>query len=66
MCKALKVSLSFKQQEQEIYNFLQSKLSPSIFIKELLLKEMKKEGYEEEQQEKKVEKKTTTTQGFDF
>jgi len=38
---ALKVSLSFKESEKEMYDFLQSQLSASIYIKELIKKEMK-------------------------
>lgn len=37
---AIKASISFKDSEKEMYNFLQSQLSPSIYLKELIKKEM--------------------------
>jgi len=37
---ALKVSISFKETEKDMYNFLLSQLSPSIYIKGLIKKEM--------------------------
>lgn len=64
MSKSLKVSLSFKQTEKDIYNFLTNKLSPSIYIKELLIKEIQKEGYEEEKEVRK--ENISNTQGFSF
>ncbi|PWL52936.1 MAG: hypothetical protein DBY38_08635 [Clostridium cadaveris] len=36
---AIKVGISFKESEKDIYNFLQKQLSPSIYIKELIKKE---------------------------
>ncbi|MCX7903294.1 MAG: hypothetical protein N2486_02175 [Caloramator sp.] len=47
---AMKISVSFKENEKHIYEYLISKLSPSIYLKELILKEMKNE---EPKQEKK-------------
>ena len=38
---AIKVSISFKDSEKSMYDFLQSQLSASIYIKELIKKEMK-------------------------
>ena len=43
---ALKVNISFKNTEKEMYDFLLSQLSPSIYLKELIKKEM---GKREEQ-----------------
>ena len=37
---AMKISISFKENEKQIYDYLMTKLSPSIFLKELILKEM--------------------------
>lgn len=37
---AKQVSLSFKEDEMELYNFIKSKSSPSIYIKELVEKDM--------------------------
>lgn len=38
---AIKVSISFKDSEKNMYDFLQSKLSSSIYIKGLIKKEMR-------------------------
>mgnify|MGYP001562718145 CR=1 FL=1 len=38
---AIKVSISFKDSEINMYDFLQSQLSSSIYIKELIKKEMR-------------------------
>lgn len=38
----MKISISFKENESDLYNFLKSKRSPSNFIKDLLEEEMKK------------------------
>lgn len=37
---AMKVSVSFKEDEKRMYDFLKKQLSPSIYIKEMLKKEM--------------------------
>jgi hypothetical protein len=37
---ALKVPLSFKESEKDIYDFLKRQMSASIFIKQLIQKEM--------------------------
>lgn len=47
---AIKVGISFKESEKDIYNFLQKQLSPSIYIKELIKKE--KEAAEIKTEEK--------------
>lgn len=39
----MKIPISFKKSEEELYNFLNSKRSPSIYVKDLLEKEMKKD-----------------------
>jgi hypothetical protein len=38
----MKISVSFKESEKEIYNYLKSQLSASIYIKQLVIDEMKK------------------------
>jgi hypothetical protein len=38
----LKIPLSFKQSEKNMYDFLKSQLSPSIYLKQLLKNEMEK------------------------
>lgn len=49
---AMKISVSFKENEKQIYDYLMTKLSPSIYLKELILKEMKNQ---ETKQTKKKE-----------
>lgn len=39
---AMKISVSFKESEIEIYNYLKSQLSMSIYIKQLIIEDMKK------------------------
>lgn len=36
----VKVSISFKDSEKELYEYLKRQLSPSIFVKELLKEKM--------------------------
>ncbi|WP_066892894.1 hypothetical protein [Clostridium nigeriense] len=38
----MKISVSFKESEMEIYNYLKSQLSMSIYIKQLIIDDMKK------------------------
>lgn len=38
----MKISVSFKESEMEIYKYLKSQLSASIYIKQLIIEEMKK------------------------
>ena len=37
---ALKINISFKDTEKDLYDYLKSKMSPSIYLKEYLQKEM--------------------------
>lgn len=34
------ISISFKDNEEELYKYLKSKSSPSIYVKDILMKEM--------------------------
>lgn len=38
----MKISVSFKESEIEIYNYLKGQLSMSIYIKQLIIEDMKK------------------------
>lgn len=38
-----KVGISFKDKEIDLYNFLMNQISPSIYIKQLLKEQIKKE-----------------------
>ena len=49
---AIKIGISFKETEKELYDFLQKQLSPSIYVKELIQREI-------EATETKTESKTT-------
>ena len=37
---ALKVNISFKESERDMYDFLKSKLSPSVYLKEYIQSQM--------------------------
>lgn len=41
----MKISVSFKESEIEIYNYLKGQLSMSIYIKQLIIEDMKKSNY---------------------
>lgn len=62
-----KVGISFKENEEEqrIYEFLKKQLSPSIFIKMLLIEKMKKEDILK-QVDKSVNIQTNNRNNFDF
>lgn len=49
---AMKISISFKENEKYIYDYLMTKLSPSIYLKELILLDMKKHKEEHQKQSK--------------
>ncbi|MCE5220895.1 MAG: hypothetical protein LLF98_06395 [Clostridium sp.] len=50
----MKIPISFKESEKEIYDFIKAKLSPSVYIKELVIADMKKSNInKEERQERK-------------
>ncbi|MGL4875199.1 MAG: hypothetical protein ACRC30_11185 [Clostridium sp.] len=67
MGRSLKVPISFKQSEKSMYDFLQSKLSPSVYIKEFLIREMKKEGLSLVDHREEVEKEVIKpVQNFEF
>lgn len=65
MAKSLKIPVSFKQSEKAMYDFLTSKLSPSVYIKEILIREMKKEGVNPIENEELVEN-IKSVQKFEF
>lgn len=50
---ALKINISFKLEEQEMYNFLKSHLSPSIYMKELIQREMESKSIKPNPNKKK-------------
>lgn len=41
MVKALRIPVSFKQEEQDLYNFAKSKRNASCYIKDLIARDMK-------------------------
>ena len=57
---AIKISVSFKdtESEKEMYDYIQSQLSSSIYIKGLIKKDM--------EENKPVAKKVNTNFGMDF
>ncbi|WP_297633521.1 hypothetical protein [uncultured Clostridium sp.] len=42
--KQLKLTLSFKQNEKWLYDYLLNKLSTSIYVKELIIEDIEKNG----------------------
>lgn len=42
-----KVGISFKDKEIDLYNFLMNQISPSVYIKQLLKEQIKKEDPKE-------------------
>ena len=50
---AIKVGISFKESEKDIYDFLQKQLSPSIYVKELIKKEKEAEEAKTEEKPKR-------------
>lgn len=55
----MKISVSFKESEMEIYKYLKSQLSASIYIKQLIIEEMKKGDYKTNSKIKKEEVKNS-------
>jgi hypothetical protein len=39
---SLKIGISFKENEKPVYNYIKKQLSPTIYIKQLVLKDMGK------------------------
>lgn len=39
----MKISLSFKENEEYIYNYIKKQLSASVYIKQLVIDDMKKD-----------------------
>ncbi|WP_154696475.1 hypothetical protein [Clostridium botulinum] len=57
----MKIPISFKRDEEYLYDFLKGKKSPSIYVKELLETEMQKKDV------KKIEEENNDEyDGFDF
>ena len=56
----MKIGISFKAGEEEMYKFLQGQLSPSIYIKQLIKNEMEKE-----EKPKEMERKRARSLDFD-
>lgn len=55
----MKISVSFKESEIEIYKYLKSQLSASIYIKQLIIEEMKKCEHSKNTISKKEEAKNS-------
>lgn len=61
---AIKIGISFKESEKDIYDFLQKQLSPSIYIKELIKRE--KESHEAANVKSSEPTKRRTVNPFEF
>lgn len=55
-----KIGISFKDSEIELYEFIKSQLSPSIYIKQLIKDQMEKKNGEEKHTSNKIQN------SFDF
>lgn len=55
-----KVTISFKDNEQELYDFLKSKMAASYYIKGLLKEKL------EEEKKKESKNQSNVLRGFDF
>lgn len=55
----MKISVSFKESEIEIYKYLKSQLSASIYLKQLIIDDMKKGNYKIVDTTKKKESKSS-------
>lgn len=60
MSKTLKISVSFKEKEKYLYEYLMTKISATVYIKELILNDMKGNRY------KDTKKEINSSGGFDF
>lgn len=47
----LKINLSFKQEEVDLYNYLKSKRNASVYMKDLIEADMKKDNKPSEKRE---------------
>lgn len=69
---ALKIPISFAEDEVHIYNYIKSKRSYSVYIKDLVEEDMKKNGYKSDRNDvdhyKRPEHYTRTENdlGIDF
>ena len=61
-----KISISFKENESDLYNFLKNKRSPSNYIKDLLEEEMKKRDVKQHPISNTEQSKEPEFIGFDF
>ena len=61
----MKISISFKENENDLYNFLKNKRSPSNYVKDLLEEEMKKKDIEQPKGSTEQSKEAEFI-GFDF
>ena len=62
----MKVPISFKESEIDLYNFLKSKRSPSNYIKDLLEKEMQQNNNSELNKKEVNNNNIDFESGFDF
>lgn len=62
-----KINMSFKETELNIYNFIKEQLSPSIYLKQLVINDMKKDTAVEVKKEKfEVAKKKIDSNNIEF
>ena len=62
----MKIAISFKDNEADLYNFLKEKRSPSCYIKDILEKEMQQNNNSESTKKEVNNNNSNDFIGFDF
>lgn len=62
----MKTPISFKKSEKDLYDFLNSKRSPSCYVKDLLEREMQQNGNSEVNKKEVNNNNPDEFVGFDF
>ena len=63
---ALKIPVSFAEDEVHIYNHIKSKRNYSVYIKDLVEADMKKNGFEDNKTKKNIQARVENDLGLDF
>ena len=62
----MKIPISFKKSEKDLYDFLNSKRSPSCYVKDLLEREMYQDNNSESNKKEVDNNNSSDFIGFDF
>lgn len=63
---AKKMSISFKEKEMYMYNYLQTKINATVYIKELILKDMEEKDINKAPADQKVTVQRNNNNLMDF